>query len=220
MYSALLGEIVRTGLVFLGAAFLVVGITALAALFALPAGLPQDRNDTWTTVILPSGGSASSPYLWGENGSNAQFTIRWQSTEPVRLLLKAWNGPWPCPVDGCSPATVVASWGPASSGNWESSGPTQYPYWVVANTSFSGSVAVSVHASGTAGVTSGASALQTLIGTVAGLLVVAVGVVALFLGLFLRRNPYGPPPAQPPRDAEGVDATYPREPPPRSPRTD
>jgi hypothetical protein len=219
MYSLRHGGAVRAGLVVVGVAFLVVGGAALATLYLVPPASTEVRHDSTVALVVPAQGTAQSPNLWGENGSGASFSVRWQSSAPVRLLVWA-NGytgcgePLACPPSSSGSSTLSAQFNTTVAGTWSTHGAPAYPYVLVVTALGSTGAAVSIAATGIASVEPATPALEQLIGTSSGALVAAVGAIALFLGMFLRSDPYGSPPGPVPRSAEDIDIVYPAEQPP------
>jgi hypothetical protein len=207
----------RPGLVTVGIAFLVVGGGALASLFLFPPSPSRSVVDSSLTVGVAPGGSVMSGWIWGENGSSETFSLRWSATAPISVALVAENtAQAPCSGTGCatpggSAATVLIDrWNASASGSFRSGGTPTYPYAIVASepATSSGPVVVSVVASGAAEVPEHLSATQLGLTAVAAAIVVGIGGVALFLGLFLRADPYGPAPPIVPLTAEAVEAAY------------
>ncbi|HEV2316837.1 MAG TPA: hypothetical protein VGV89_04600 [Thermoplasmata archaeon] len=197
----------RTGLVFVGVAFLVVGGVALLTLYFEPTAPGENRHDT--TAVFPVGPAelTSSGSLWGENGSGATFSLRWSSSVPVTATLIQGA---PCRSgSSCSAPVYLANWSGAVAGSWEARGSPAFPYRLVAagDGNVSGQVSVSTSSAIPEGGDS--PALQLLVGTLAAALVVGVGGVATFLGLFLRANPYAPKVDPLPRSADAVAEVYP-----------
>ncbi len=209
----------RTGLVLVGVAFLVVGGGALAVLFTVPPEPARDSTVSMETLTLGGASPSWSSPLWGQNGSDASFSIWWRATIPVTLVLSeaaespnCFHGDPPCPA-----SPMVKSWNGSEAGNWSSSGDPDCPYWVEATSATGAPGTVSIVATGRASGPAPGPDLEMWFGTLSGLLLVAVGSIALFLGLFLRSGPYlpRPPPPSPPGEAAApAPADPPSEPPP------
>lgn len=202
----------RTGLVLLGVAFLVVGGTALASIFLVPPATTQVRHDSSASLAVGSGTRTTSILLWGENGSSAAFTLRWQASSAARVWL--WSVPKGsnCIAAPCASGVTVAAWTANTSGSWKSTGDPDFPYYLQAESATNRSLSVQLQATGTATQSENTSGWQALVGSVAGVLVVAVGAVALFLGLFLRAGFTRPAAPVPPLGPDGVEEHFRRPP--------
>lgn len=198
----------RTGLVLLGAAFLLVGGTALASIFFVPPATTEARHDSSASLSVGTAARTTSILLWGENGSGAQFTLHWQASGPVHVWLWATPNGVPCAAPPCANDLAVSTWNATSSGSWHSSGGPSYPYYLQAQSGTNRSESVQVQATGTASQPEVTGAWQTLVGTIAGGLVLGVGAIALFLGMFLRPGFGSAPPPVPPKGPDGVEEYY------------
>jgi hypothetical protein len=203
---------VRSGLVLVGVCFLVVGAAALATLFLIPPPTVSDHHDSTTILSVQSGRVALSAPLWGENGTGATLRLSWQADVPVSVTLYAVAPPR-CDAAGCSTNGSVQSWTGVARGAWSSPGTPECPYFVAAETTGAPAGTIVVSATGTAGEPASAPGVQTLVGSLAAGLVVAVGGLATFLGLFLRTDLYGPSPPLRPRGPGGSGPDPERSPP-------
>ncbi|MGI0052811.1 MAG: hypothetical protein ACREC5_03260 [Thermoplasmata archaeon] len=190
----------RTGLVAVGIAFLVVGGTALAALYTAPPA--PARNSYVSSTDFTVGGSdpSWSAPIWGQNGSGESFSLRWHSTVPVEITLQVEGNLSSCPNGTpCANATsTVRHWEAGESGNWSSAGDPDCPYSVEARSASGATGTVSIVASSSASSPTPRGVVEMWAGAAAALLVLAVGVVATFLGVFLRGGPFRPRGPSPP----------------------
>lgn len=201
-----------------GVAFLVVGGAALGVLYSTPA--PPVRDSTVSMVTLPLDGTApawSAP-LWGQNGSDESFTLRWHSTLPVALALADSMENRSCPHDVPCPASpMVQTWNESEGGNWSSSGDPDCPYWIEASSPTGAAATVSIVTTSRATYPAEGASLELWVGTLSGLLLLGVGSISLFLGLFLRGGSFRPPAAMSPRSDESPVASGSEPPGPSSP---
>ena len=202
----------RTGLVLLGVAFLVVGGTALASIFLVPPATTEVRHDSSASLSVGSAGRTTSILLWGENGSSAAFSLRWQASAAALVWLWSVPNGASCTAAPCPAGVTVAAWNATTSGSWKSFGAPGFPYYLQAESTTNRSLSLQLQATGTATQPESAPSWQALVGSVAGALVVAVGAVALFLGLFLRAGFTRPAPPVPPLGADGVEEHFRRPP--------
>ncbi|MCI4363335.1 MAG: hypothetical protein L3K13_03410 [Thermoplasmata archaeon] len=198
----------RPGLVAIGTAFLVLGAVAAGASLSQPS--PPSRTETSTAQwswSVPSDGAYQSPLLWGLNGS---FGISWSASVLVSATLFG-----SAPGSGKTLFASVYSWPNVTRGSWSAEGAPSYPYYLVFTSSArsSGSIAASTQSSNS--VPPPATDMLALVaGTLAGVTLVGLGGIALFLGLFLRGNLLGRRPPLVSQRAEDVGAIAEQYPPP------
>jgi hypothetical protein len=187
---------VRTGLLVTGAAVAAIGAGVLLASLTFSSGPTSTQVDP---VTLPSlGGHAYyEQQLIGVNESAASVTLQWAASQ--KLVVNVYPSV-SCPhISGvCPSGTPIASWW-ADSGRWSSSGSISFPLFLnLSNSngsavSFSGLFIESYSLSSLANPTW--NLFLPLIGAV---VLIAIGGVAIFLGLFLptgvyaRRGPAAP----------------------------
>lgn len=190
----------RTGLVVLGVAFVVVGSAALGTLYLEPPGSVHVLStSTYFLELAGPAGPATTPPLWGQNGTRAIFLLAWEAPTPVDVAIYPGNGSAACLGRACGPAPL-ARWSSARSGTFDPADPV-FPYWLEARLGTNGTTTVTVTTRSVSNANAGWPTLGLLAVAGTGLLVVGIGGVALFLGLFLRSDPYGPP--RPPRRRDG-----------------
>ncbi|MCI4346766.1 MAG: hypothetical protein L3K07_08480 [Thermoplasmata archaeon] len=199
----------RPGLVAVGIAFLALGAVTVGASLGEPAASSRTESSTvqWSWSLPPQG-QYDSPFLWGLNGS---FSISWSSSTVVSATLYA-----PC-VACKSPWTKIDSWANVSRGSWSTQGVPSYPYTVDFTSAVSSATSIAASTqSSTIVPLPPPNALAMIAGTLAGITLVGLGGIAVFLGLFLRRNVFGRPPplvSQRAEDARAIAEQYPPQPP-------
>jgi hypothetical protein len=204
---------VRPWLVVVGVIFLTLAVGTGATIYFAGQGNPSRstvHSGPQTLLVGPSETETLS--LPGTNGSSEQFSFSWGSTSPVAVILESPAG---CASSSgpCWSASTFAIWKSNTSGIWTGSGPFHYPLECVLQNSHSDPTNVTTRSSATA---MNPTHLPLLIDIVlgagaAGLFV--VGGLAVFLGLFLRGDPFGPEAPILSRSADDLEETF-REPPP------
>ena len=188
----------RAGKMNVGVSLLVVGTAALSALYLVPPAVVTDHHDSTTTLLVSPPRITVSAPVWGENGSHAAFELRWQASVPVALAIYATARP-ECNATDCGLAGQVTGWANSTNGSWRCPGGPAYPYYVTASSVDGRNGLLTISATGSADEPGSWPGVQTVIGSLAAGLVLAVGAVATFLGLFLRADTFRPP-ARPPPD--------------------
>jgi hypothetical protein len=183
---------VRTGLAFTGVAVALIGVGVLLVAFSLSSGptgsivegvnAPHIAADSNYTHVIPT-----SPQ------KSANVVYVWSSTKSVEVYLYVAAG---CPNNTagyvCPGGPPVMSWW-STTGAWSWTGSVSEPWLlVVVNpnstvASYNGTMVESFPATSTYG--SGFNLFVLLIGSI---VLIAIGALALFLGLFLRGGVYGP----------------------------
>lgn len=180
----------RPWLVLVGMVFLTIAVGTAVTYYAASTS-PTSGTTYVTPIHLTVAGNATESYLIaGGNGSTERLSFSWSSTAPVRVAL---SEPGACTGSGpCSADRILANWTLATRGNWSASMHFTFPIQCV----FVNENGASVSVDGTARAWSSATAnlpLTLEVAVLAG--VAALSVVAgaaIFLGLFLRADPYGP----------------------------
>lgn len=190
----------RPWLVVIGVVFLALAGGTLATLYFGSSGNP-------TTVVTPysqlslGANTTERLSLYGSNGSSEQFSLVWQASTPIAVILEQVL---PCPGH-CD--HVLVAWSSNLSGTWAGSGPFAYPLQCVLENAQSHPTTVTLTGRAvTSNPTHFSLEIEFVLGAgAAGLLL--VGGLAVFLGVFLKGDPYGPrsPEVSPsPEDAEEV----------------
>ena len=193
----------RPGLVAIGVSLLVLAVATIGAVYLLPGTAPTNRDTNNVNPQTVAAHASGHFLLYGTESSSGTFSLKWQSTVPLDVGL--WAAPV-CPNGpaSCAPPARIGGWTAATSGNSSWTLALHYPMTLewTNNGSSSGTFEASSVAT-----TSGSGALPALTILLIGVTVASVGVVgavALFLGLFLRGNVYGPPPPLISRSADDV----------------
>ncbi len=184
----------RTGLVLVGIGMAVIGAGVIASLALAPD--PGTIRESWPIDIenLTSNASRGLP-VPGTTGTGAIFSFDWVSSSPAEASL------WPAvscgAASGACPTTElpVVHWNATTHGDWSTHGvlPSYYllTIWAPASSSvnFTGQAAESYAAPSLAIATW--AMISVIVG---GVVLLGIGAMALFLGLFLRPSIYQPPP--------------------------
>jgi len=193
---------VRPWLVVIGMVFLTLALGSAATLyFAI-----QGTSTVSTTVTSPptfSVGAHGTQVLFfsGSNGSSERFSLSWHSTGPLSVQLEE---PPTCAAS-CGDRLLLWSWPSNLTGAWAGNGPFTYPLVCVLQNLLSRTANVTLTARVVATTPTHPSlGFVVIVGAGAGALFI-VGGLAIFLGLFLRGNPYGLQAAPVSRSAEDVE---------------
>jgi hypothetical protein len=198
----------RPWLVFLGVAFVLVGGAGAASLLLLPQPTVSQTATSQLDGHFTPEATTVSVLVPAANASHGTLSLRWTSTTPVAVQLATACPPGP---PGCRP-TVLVAWPANLSGSFSFTGGLRGQYllsWSTPQTS-PATFGFSTSATWTVSV---APTIANVIAEAASGLLAAVGVVALFLGLFLRAGYRRPPTltSQGADDAAGIaEATDPR----------
>lgn len=190
----------RTGLVVIGTALALLGAATVVAAVTFDTPSPVTHESTsQSTLTVPALGSTTTAPIYGLNGS---FSLSWTSSAHIDVELSATV----CNSDrtpGVCVSEPVANWSSQSQGAWQSSGAPSYPYQLLFSTTgpSPAAVAMTVRSTATTPTPTGDLFVQLLAG-IAGAVLAFIGVLALFFGLFLRRNVYG---ARPPLVSRHAD---------------
>ncbi len=181
-----------------GVAFLAVAAASATSLYLWPTTSGSTRTTTTDVPPTLSGPSQTrEALLVGMNTSSGSFTVSWQSSVRFEVTLYA---AYTCSSAGpdCRYGPQIAEWPSNVTGRWGAHGDLQFPYLLV--WSVVGGIPGSLQASSisTFAVSSAPPVWATLATIGALVSVGAVGVIAFFLGVFLRGGVYQRPPRRPP----------------------
>jgi hypothetical protein len=181
---------VRRGLLFVGLAIALIGGGIIGSLFFLAGA--QTTTIYNADYAVPSGTTENSTLRFTPTGAGS-LSFSWSSSGPTNVSVFAVeacsSGSGTCPS---GPALV--SWASVSSGRWSMSGSIG-SYYTVSSTN-SGALQVQFSGTFTETYTTGSSGLSLaqLTFILAGAVVLlAIGGVSIFLGLFLRGGVYSDP---------------------------
>jgi len=203
---------VRPGLVVLGTVIGVVGAGVLASAFFLPPPTTEAQLGSLTVPNLAAGHTYNSVIV-GTNVSSGTLAISWTSTAAIKGALyrsaPCAEQPSPCPV-----GSPLVQWPANLSGRWLYQGALAFPL-ILAITN-NGPNIVTVQGTPVELYSVGGTPTWAVLSIFAGAgILIGIGGLAVFLGLFLRGGIY-PAPRRPRPVAEAPDAMGP-DPPPTGP---
>jgi hypothetical protein len=183
---------VRGGLLVAGVAIAVVGAGLMVSLFFLPA--PPTDTQTTSVSIGELGSNATRTWTVTENTAlSGTLSLAWDSSAPASVQLARAAA---CPVGTglCPVKPAIVSWFGNLSGAWGYTGAVSSAYLLSVtnfghtNLSFTGTV-IETYVVPTPSQAVPAWALILL----GGLVLLSIGAIATFLGLFLPSGVYRPP---------------------------
>jgi hypothetical protein len=193
---------VRPWLVVIGVVFLTLAAGIVAALY-----FAEDGTPTLSTVVTPyppfSLGPNAVEHLTfgGTNGSSEQFNLVWHSSGAIVVILEQTQ----LCTASCGGEQVLVNWSSNTSGAWSGPGPFHFPLQCVLENSQAVSSTVTLTGRSVASNPNHLGLdVELLLGAGAGGLLL-VGGLAIFLGVFLRGDPYGGRPPIVSRSAEDAE---------------
>jgi hypothetical protein len=184
-------RLVRPGLVGIGVVLAVLGAGTLVAVYAFPSPAPPQTQVTNVGPVAVGGGTELGFALTGWNFSAGSYRVSWQVTggPAAAQLSRAAH----CGVGGwCPSGEPLRSWPANASGSWSSDGPLGFPlYFLVINAGRS-AVILNLGAAETipSDQKSTLPALTAIFVDAGSIALLAIGGIAVFLGLFLGRVRY------------------------------
>jgi hypothetical protein len=183
---------VRGGLLVAGVAIAVVGAGLMVSLFFLP-GTPTDTRSASDSIADLGANSSRSWTIPEEVAVSGTLQLSWTTSGPANVYLSKTST---CPVGTglCPVAPPIATWYGNLSGTWSLTGPVTAAYLLTVTNpghtpiSFSGTL-TETYVVPTAAQAVPAWALILL----GGLVLLGIGAIAVFLGLFLPPGVYRPP---------------------------
>ncbi len=194
----------RPWLVVVGIVFLTLGIGSATTLYLGDQGAVSSSNGTGP-ISFPLGSNSSEVLtLQGTNGTTEHFRLQWAASSPLSVELESSAG---CSSDGttCWPSDVLVQWSGSTSGDWTGAGPFHYPLLCVLKNLNSDPSAVTVSGRASAETSVHETLVVSLVLGLSAAALFVVGGLAVFLGLFLASDPYGPPAPPVSRSADDVD---------------
>lgn len=202
----------RTGLVAVGTAFSVVGAAVIVGVLtplngptvarSSSADLDDLNGGNWRPLVLPA--SPTQP---------ATLSLDWYATpdQPgsTGLVDVSLFAAYPCPpaTEPCVDDPALAAWNGTGAGHWSSTGRSGSMYLLYVDALGPSNDSVSFSATLVEQYPSGTHLLPMLpfaVTMVGGGLLMGVGAVALYLGLFLPAGVYAPPDAAPVPDDDAT----------------
>ena len=187
----------RKGLLIVGLGVAIVGATFIATLVSLPPPPSQISASTLDFPYILTNSSKTSK-ITPADAPSATMYFSWVSDYSIAVSL---YDAVPCAPGNrsCTSTPALVSWVENSSGDWNSSGRVDLPVYVVLTNN--GSTPVTVSGTVVATYVPSTPYLPTwsLVALVTGAIVLlGIGAVAIFLGLFLPGGVYARPPSSPP----------------------
>ncbi len=202
--------LVRPWLVGIGTALVIIGIGTLVFLLTIP---PTSQTSITTFELTVPAHNGESLPLWMQNTSDGTLSLNWNSSSfPVTVTLYHPTGCAQLP--DCPSGGAIATWTAKTGGQWSTTGSISFPYLL--NISNDGVNAVPFHAGFTESFTVHSSLIPPvteLLVYAGGAILIVIGALGVFLGLFLRAGVYRGPAQIPSRSAEDVERLYPLDPP-------
>jgi hypothetical protein len=197
---------VRTGLLAVGLALALVGAGVTLSGFLIPTG-HSTTEARLNTISAPNIAYEQTRVglIWMTNTSSGTLAFSWSATHAITVAI--YQGV-PCSSGAhyCASGAPMVDWPSNSSGAWNRSGGMTFPFLLsmqnvqVTNATLRGTLAESFVIDTP---TLPTWAVFTILA--GGVLLVAMGGVAVFLGLFLRSGVYSRPESVPPRYAHELD---------------
>ncbi len=184
----------RTGLFAAGIVIAVVGAGLLVSLFYLPP-VPTNVRTASVAITDLGPGTTRSWVISEAVAASGQLSLSWTASTTVAVSL--WNTA-SCPVGGgiCS-GTAITGWAANVSGVWAYSGNIRSSYLLSVTNSASTSQSFTGVLTETYQVPTPSQAIPAwALISVGGLVLVGIGAIAVFLGLFLGSGVYRPPPTE------------------------
>jgi hypothetical protein len=195
--GCLLRPFVRTGLLLAGLAVAIIGVGVILVSLSYPTGPSGTQLDTLSAPTVQAHATLLEEVV-GVNESSAQVTLVWAASQYMDVALYG-SGPCPHSSGTCPGGAPLKSW-VGYTGKWSASGALLFPLYLNLTNpngtiaSFSGTLVETYSTSALADPTW--SLFVPLLGAA---VLVAIGGVAIFLGLFLGQGVYSPTPAPPTR---------------------
>lgn len=187
----------------MGLALALVGVAVILSGFLIPVGGPGVTEARLNSITAPNIASEQTRIgvIWMTNTSSGTLELSWSATHAI--VVAVYQGV-PCSAASrfCASGPALADWPSNSSGSWNRTGSLSFPYLLsmenveVSNATLRGTVAESFASDSP---TLPTWAVVTILA--GGTLLLAIGGLAVFLGLFLRRGVYTEPASVTPRYA-------------------
>jgi hypothetical protein len=196
---------VRLGLLVIGVTIGIVGAGVIASMFFLPGPTSQTQLGS---VTVPRLGPAESQtaLIEGNNVSSGTLAVAWTSTSIVDVELYR-TVPCGTPPGVCATGPAVARWNATESGRWSESGDLSFP--VMFQVQDVGQVMITLQGTVVEMYSVGGLPTWAFLSFIAGGgVLIGIGALAVFFGLFLRGGIYtdrNPPDYDYPDDLDGAE---------------
>lgn len=181
----------RPWLVAIGGLFLTLAVGTVAVLYlaAVGSGTVVTNISPPYPVALAPNQTVTLPFN-GSSGSSETFNLVWHATGAIDVVLQQST---PC-TPACSGGAILVVWTASLSGTWSGHGPFHYPLLCLLTNPQTRATNATILGRAVSTIPSPLPWVYLLLlgAGSAGLFV--VGGLAVFLGLFLQGNPYGPRP--------------------------
>ncbi|MGP8071632.1 MAG: hypothetical protein ACLPZM_00670 [Thermoplasmata archaeon] len=189
----------RTGLVVIGLALAIVGAGVTLSGFLAPVGT-DSMHARLNSISAPNiqFNETRLPVIWMTNTSSGSLELSWSAT--YNLAVSVYQAVRCSTGSGfCTSGAAFVTWSSNTSGTWNRTGALSFPYLLSIHNS--AQTIATLRATLAESFTVGPSSLPTwamIIILAGGVTLVAIGALAVFLGLFLRPGVYsGPEPITP-----------------------
>lgn len=174
----------RPGLVLVGAALVVLGSSAAVAISVLPPSTTS-TGYTYQLSLYSAANQTRATLVPGEGGNSASLLINWSATAAFSVELYP-TGQCPVAAPSCATGPALASWPGNLSGTQTLHGALSYPYLLVWTASPASGGLFAISCQSQVSVTTPLPGVVSVVVYASAAVLVVLGAVAAFLGLFLR----------------------------------
>jgi len=183
---------VRLGLLVVGVVIGTVGAGVIASMFVLPGPTTHTQLGS---VTVPRLGPAESEtaFIYGTDVGSGTLAVAWTSTSVVSVELYR-TVPCGTPAGVCATGAAIARWNSTESGRWSQTGSLSFP--VIFTVQDVGQVMVTLEGTIVEMYSTGGLPAWAFLSFIAGGgVLIGIGALAVFFGLFLRGGVYSEPTA-------------------------
>lgn len=187
-----LGRLVRLGLLVVGVVIGTVGAGVIASMFVLPGATTHTQLGSVTVPLLGPAESETA-FISGTDVSSGTLAVAWTSTSVVSVQLYR-TVPCGTPAGVCATGAALARWNSTESGRWSEVGTLSFP--VLFAVQDVGQVMVTLEGTIVEMYSTGGLPAWAFLSFIAGGgVLIGIGALAVFFGLFLRGGVYAVRPA-------------------------